>query len=117
MEYTQLQLIIRLVGVIPCAIQCALLLMCFISSSLCLLIPYTYFALPPLSLLGFPSVSLFLFCICLKQATVLACSPSSLSAAVGTEDGRVHFLDVRDVESPHEVHKAFLSESPVQHLL
>ncbi|XP_059737843.1 cilia- and flagella-associated protein 43 isoform X4 [Bos taurus] len=51
------------------------------------------------------------------QATVLACSPSSLSAAVGTEDGRVHFLDVRDVESPHEVHKAFLSESPVQHLL
>ncbi|KAF4019231.1 hypothetical protein G4228_010542 [Cervus hanglu yarkandensis] len=51
------------------------------------------------------------------QATVLACSPSSLSAAVGTEDGLVHFLDVRDVESPHEVHKAFLSESPVQHLL
>ncbi|XP_061259351.1 cilia- and flagella-associated protein 43 isoform X4 [Bos javanicus] len=51
------------------------------------------------------------------QATVLACSPSSLSAAVGTEDGRVYFLDVRDVESPHEVHKAFLSESPVQHLL
>ncbi|XP_070326227.1 cilia- and flagella-associated protein 43 isoform X2 [Odocoileus virginianus] len=51
------------------------------------------------------------------QATVLACSPSSLSAAVGTEDGLVHFLDVRDVESPREVHKAFLSESPVQHLL
>ncbi|XP_055280687.1 cilia- and flagella-associated protein 43 isoform X2 [Moschus berezovskii] len=51
------------------------------------------------------------------QATVLACSPSSLSAAVGTEDGLVYFLDVRDVESPHEVHKSFLSESPVQHLL
>lgn len=37
-------------GVIPCAIQCTLLLMCFISSSLCLLIPYPYFALPPYSL-------------------------------------------------------------------
>ncbi|KAI4551051.1 hypothetical protein MJT46_020155 [Ovis ammon polii x Ovis aries] len=57
------------------------------------------------------------FCICLKQATVLACSPSSLSAAVGTETGHVYFLDVRDVESPHEVHKSFLSKSPVQHLL
>ncbi|XP_040110310.1 cilia- and flagella-associated protein 43 isoform X4 [Oryx dammah] len=51
------------------------------------------------------------------QATVLACSPSSLSAAVGTETGHVYFLDVRDVESPQEVHKSFLSESPVQHLL
>nr|XP_027816022.1 cilia- and flagella-associated protein 43 isoform X2 [Ovis aries] len=51
------------------------------------------------------------------QATVLACSPSSLSAAVGTETGHVYFLDVRDVESPHEVHKSFLSKSPVQHLL
>uniref|UniRef100_A0A8D0UZS7 Cilia- and flagella-associated protein 43 n=1 Tax=Sus scrofa TaxID=9823 RepID=A0A8D0UZS7_PIG len=50
-------------------------------------------------------------------ATVLACSPSSLSAAVGTKDGFVHFLDVRNVESPQAVHKAFLSESPVQHLL
>ncbi|KAM9052030.1 cilia- and flagella-associated protein 43 isoform 8-T8 [Megaptera novaeangliae] len=50
-------------------------------------------------------------------ATVLACSPSSLSAAVGTEDGFVHFLDIQDVESPHSVHTAYLSESPVQHLL
>ncbi|KAI5932524.1 Cilia- and flagella-associated protein 43 [Manis javanica] len=50
-------------------------------------------------------------------ATVLACSPSSLSAAVGTVDGSVHFLDVRDAESPQAVHKAFLSEMSVQHLL
>ncbi|XP_030721405.2 cilia- and flagella-associated protein 43 [Globicephala melas] len=50
-------------------------------------------------------------------ATVLACSPSSLSAAVGTKGGFVHFLDIQDVESPHSVHKAYLSESPVQHLL
>ncbi|KAJ8789491.1 hypothetical protein J1605_022018 [Eschrichtius robustus] len=51
------------------------------------------------------------------KATVLACSPSSLSAAVGTEDGFVYFLDIQDVESPHSVHTAYLSESPVQHLL
>ncbi|XP_057362273.1 cilia- and flagella-associated protein 43-like isoform X1 [Manis pentadactyla] len=50
-------------------------------------------------------------------ATALACSPSSLSAAVGTVDGSVHFLDVRDAESPQAVHKAFLSEMSVQHLL
>ncbi|XP_059955887.1 cilia- and flagella-associated protein 43 isoform X1 [Mesoplodon densirostris] len=50
-------------------------------------------------------------------ATVLACSPSSLSAAVGTEGGFVHFLDIQDVESPRSVHKAYLSELPVQHLL
>ncbi|XP_032346883.1 cilia- and flagella-associated protein 43 isoform X2 [Camelus ferus] len=51
------------------------------------------------------------------MGTVLACSPSSLSAAVGTQGGFVHFLDVRDVESPQAIHKAFLSKSPVQHLL
>ncbi|XP_057592496.1 cilia- and flagella-associated protein 43 [Hippopotamus amphibius kiboko] len=50
-------------------------------------------------------------------ATALACSPSSLSAAVGTKRGFVHFLDIQDVESPHSVHKAYLSESCVQHLL
>ncbi|XP_016067689.1 PREDICTED: cilia- and flagella-associated protein 43 isoform X2 [Miniopterus natalensis] len=50
-------------------------------------------------------------------ATVLACSPSSLSAAVGTVGGSVHFIDVLDAESPQAVHKAFLSEYPVQHLL
>nr|XP_058154469.1 cilia- and flagella-associated protein 43 isoform X2 [Dasypus novemcinctus] len=50
-------------------------------------------------------------------AMVLACSPSSLSAAVGTMAGRVQFLDVRDASSPQIVHEAFLSESPLQHLL
>ncbi|XP_023571341.1 cilia- and flagella-associated protein 43 isoform X2 [Octodon degus] len=49
-------------------------------------------------------------------ATTLACSPSSLSAAMGTVDGYVYFLDVRSVESPRVVHKAFLSQAPVQHL-
>ncbi|XP_019580633.2 cilia- and flagella-associated protein 43 [Rhinolophus sinicus] len=51
------------------------------------------------------------------SATVLACSPSSLSAAVGTVGGSVHFLDLRDAKAPQAVHKAFLSESSVQHLL
>ncbi|XP_044924464.1 cilia- and flagella-associated protein 43 isoform X7 [Mustela putorius furo] len=50
-------------------------------------------------------------------ATVLACSPSSLSAAVGTTGGSIHFLDVRDAEAPKAVHKAFPSEWSVQHLL
>ncbi|ELK04977.1 hypothetical protein PAL_GLEAN10014217 [Pteropus alecto] len=50
-------------------------------------------------------------------ATVMACSPSSLSAAVGTVGGSVHFIDIRDATSPQAVHKAFLSESSVQHLL
>uniref|UniRef100_A0A7N5KCK2 Cilia- and flagella-associated protein 43 n=1 Tax=Ailuropoda melanoleuca TaxID=9646 RepID=A0A7N5KCK2_AILME len=50
-------------------------------------------------------------------ATVLACSPSSLSAAVGTMGGSVHFLDVRDAEAPQAIHKAFPSEWSVQHLL
>ncbi|XP_008059280.1 cilia- and flagella-associated protein 43 [Carlito syrichta] len=62
-------------------------------------------------------------CACVSKihlntpATVLACSPSSLSAAVGTMDGSVHFISVYDVESPQIVHKAFLSESSVQHLV
>lgn len=49
--------------------------------------------------------------------TVLACSPSSLSAAVGTVSGYVHFVDVQDAESPQAIHKTFLSEYSVQHLL
>ncbi|XP_070462273.1 cilia- and flagella-associated protein 43 isoform X5 [Equus przewalskii] len=62
-------------------------------------------------------------CACVSRiylntpATVLACSPSSLSAVVGTEGGSVHFLDIRDANSPQAIHKAFLSESSVQHLL
>uniref|UniRef100_G1SVP3 Cilia- and flagella-associated protein 43 n=1 Tax=Oryctolagus cuniculus TaxID=9986 RepID=G1SVP3_RABIT len=51
-----------------------------------------------------------------NPTTTLACSPSSLSAAVGTVDGSVHFLDVHDVESPKAIHKAFLSESSISHL-
>ncbi|XP_037660766.1 cilia- and flagella-associated protein 43 isoform X2 [Choloepus didactylus] len=50
-------------------------------------------------------------------ATVLAGSPSSLSAAVGTEAGSVLFLDVSDAGCPQVVHKAFLSESPLQHIV
>ncbi|XP_077803581.1 cilia- and flagella-associated protein 43 isoform X2 [Macaca mulatta] len=49
-------------------------------------------------------------------ATVLACCPSSLSAAVGTEGGSVYFISVYDKESPQVVDKAFLSESSVQHV-
>ncbi|XP_062070732.1 cilia- and flagella-associated protein 43 isoform X3 [Lepus europaeus] len=61
-------------------------------------------------------------CVCASRiylsnpTTTLACSPSSLSAAVGTVDGCVHFLDVHDVESPKAIHKAFLSESSISHL-
>ncbi|XP_025322904.3 cilia- and flagella-associated protein 43 isoform X1 [Canis lupus dingo] len=50
-------------------------------------------------------------------ATVLACSPSSLSAAVGTMGGSIHFLDVRDAEAPKAIYKALPSEWSVQHLL
>ncbi|KAG8517356.1 Cilia- and flagella-associated protein 43, partial [Galemys pyrenaicus] len=50
-------------------------------------------------------------------ANVLVCSPSSLSAAVGTQDGCVFFLDLRTTTSLKVVHRAFLSESSVQHLL
>ncbi|XP_060027355.1 cilia- and flagella-associated protein 43 [Erinaceus europaeus] len=62
-------------------------------------------------------------CVCMGRthlqtpATVLACSPSSLSAAVGTEEGSVYFLDVRDAEAPEVVHKAFLSTWSVQQIL
>uniref|UniRef100_A0A8C5UTN9 Cilia- and flagella-associated protein 43 n=1 Tax=Microcebus murinus TaxID=30608 RepID=A0A8C5UTN9_MICMU len=50
-------------------------------------------------------------------ATVLACCPSSLCAAVGTVGGSVQYINVQDPESLHVLHKAFLSESPVQHLV
>ncbi|XP_049712075.1 cilia- and flagella-associated protein 43 isoform X2 [Elephas maximus indicus] len=50
-------------------------------------------------------------------STVLACCPSSPSAAVGTVGGSVHFLDVADVNSPREVHKAFLSKASVQDVI
>uniref|UniRef100_A0A673SW44 Cilia- and flagella-associated protein 43 n=1 Tax=Suricata suricatta TaxID=37032 RepID=A0A673SW44_SURSU len=49
--------------------------------------------------------------------TVLACSPSSLSVAVGTQEGFVHFLDVRDPEAPLLIRKVFPSKWSVQHLL
>ncbi|KAM7072607.1 cilia- and flagella-associated protein 43 isoform 1-T1 [Molossus nigricans] len=49
--------------------------------------------------------------------TVLACSPASLSAAVGAVDGSVHFIDILDAESPQAVHRAFPSQYAVQHLL
>ncbi|KAM6184787.1 cilia- and flagella-associated protein 43 [Rhynchocyon petersi] len=52
-----------------------------------------------------------------QQATVLACSPSSLSAAVGATDGSIYFLDVSHVRSPREIHKAFLSEASVTELI
>ncbi|XP_006526595.1 cilia- and flagella-associated protein 43 isoform X2 [Mus musculus] len=48
------------------------------------------------------------------QATALACSPSSPTAAVGTVDGYVYFLNILDVESPQMIHQAFLSQSPVK---
>ncbi|XP_045425313.1 cilia- and flagella-associated protein 43 isoform X3 [Lemur catta] len=62
-------------------------------------------------------------CTCVSKiylntpAMVLACSPSSLCAAVGTVEGSVHFINVQDPESPQVLHKAFLSESSVQHLV
>lgn len=52
-----------------------------------------------------------------KQATALACCPSSSSAAVGTVDGYLYFLDTRDVESLRVITKSFLSESPVKILV
>ncbi|XP_021007063.1 cilia- and flagella-associated protein 43 [Mus caroli] len=48
------------------------------------------------------------------QATALASSPSSPTAAVGTLDGYVYFLNILDVESPQMIHQAFLSQSPVK---
>ncbi|XP_054975154.1 cilia- and flagella-associated protein 43 [Sorex araneus] len=56
--------------------------------------------------------------ICLNTPTrVLACSPSSLSAAVGTANGFVQFLDLRNTRSLNIIHKIFLSREPVDHLL
>nr|XP_021495905.1 cilia- and flagella-associated protein 43 [Meriones unguiculatus] len=62
-------------------------------------------------------------CTCISRlllkvpATTLACCPSSASAAVGTEDGYVHFLNVHDVESPRVMRSVFLSQSPVKILI
>ncbi|XP_012517094.1 PREDICTED: cilia- and flagella-associated protein 43 [Propithecus coquereli] len=62
-------------------------------------------------------------CACVSKiylntpATVLACSPSSFCAAVGTVGGSVHFINIQDLESPQVLGKAFLSESSVQHLV
>lgn len=53
----------------------------------------------------------------LKQATTLACSPSSATAVVGTMDGCLYFLDIHNVEAPRVIHKIFLSESPVKILM
>lgn len=55
--------------------------------------------------------------VCLKQATTLACCPSSASAAVGTENGYVYFLNVSDVESPQVISSVYLSQSPVKILM
>ncbi|XP_055976813.1 cilia- and flagella-associated protein 43 [Sorex fumeus] len=49
--------------------------------------------------------------------SVLACSPSSLSAVVGTVTGFVQFLDLRNTSSLRIIHKIFLSRAPVDHLL
>ncbi|XP_054585197.1 cilia- and flagella-associated protein 43 [Eptesicus fuscus] len=51
------------------------------------------------------------------HATVLACSPSSFSAAVGTVNGSVHFIDVLETESPEEIHMVHLCDNEIQHLL
>lgn len=51
------------------------------------------------------------------HATTLVCSPSSSSAAMGTMDGSVYFLNILDVESPQLIHQAFLSKSPVKILI
>ncbi|XP_048192304.1 cilia- and flagella-associated protein 43 [Perognathus longimembris pacificus] len=62
-------------------------------------------------------------CTCISKTylktttTTLACSPSSLSAAVGSMDGCVYFLDIQEEDCPEVVHKTFLSESPVRHLI
>ncbi|KAL6035111.1 hypothetical protein STEG23_025975, partial [Scotinomys teguina] len=51
------------------------------------------------------------------QATTVACSPSSLSAAVGTVDGYLYFLNIQNSESPRVIHRTFLSQSPVKILV
>ncbi|XP_059517311.1 cilia- and flagella-associated protein 43 [Myotis daubentonii] len=49
--------------------------------------------------------------------TVLACSPSSFTAVVGTVNGSVHFIDTLETASPEEIHMVHLSDSEIQHLL
>ncbi|XP_074238942.1 cilia- and flagella-associated protein 43 isoform X6 [Saimiri boliviensis] len=62
-------------------------------------------------------------CACVSKiylntpATVLACCPSSSSAAVGTDSGSVYFINVYNEESPQVIHTVFLSESSVQHVV
>ncbi|ELK35584.1 WD repeat-containing protein 96 [Myotis davidii] len=51
------------------------------------------------------------------MTTVLACSPSSFTAAVGTVNGSVHFIDTLETASPEEIHMVHLSDSEIQHLL
>ncbi|XP_045438024.1 cilia- and flagella-associated protein 43 isoform X2 [Pipistrellus kuhlii] len=51
------------------------------------------------------------------HTTVLACSPSSFSAAVGTANGSVHFLDVVDAETPEEIIMVHVCDTEIQHLL
>ncbi|XP_043836344.1 cilia- and flagella-associated protein 43-like [Dromiciops gliroides] len=46
----------------------------------------------------------------------MACCPSSLSVAMGTSTGYIHFLDVTDIELPQVVHKVFLTRSSIQHV-
>uniref|UniRef100_A0A8C3UU72 Cilia- and flagella-associated protein 43 n=1 Tax=Catharus ustulatus TaxID=91951 RepID=A0A8C3UU72_CATUS len=47
------------------------------------------------------------------EATSMACCPSSSSAAVGTQEGQICFLDVTKAEAPRLVHRTFLSKLPV----
>ncbi|EPQ15158.1 WD repeat-containing protein 96 [Myotis brandtii] len=51
------------------------------------------------------------------MSTVLACSPSSFTAAVGTVNGSVYFIDILETASPEEIHMVHLSDSEIQHLL
>ncbi|XP_074140961.1 cilia- and flagella-associated protein 43-like [Sminthopsis crassicaudata] len=46
----------------------------------------------------------------------MACCPSSLSVAVGTNEGCIQFLDVTDVELPQIAHSIFLTRSSIQHV-
>ncbi|XP_051837318.1 cilia- and flagella-associated protein 43-like [Antechinus flavipes] len=46
----------------------------------------------------------------------MACCPSSLSVAVGTNEGYIQFLDVTDVKLPQVAHSVFLTRSSIQHV-
>uniref|UniRef100_A0A7N4P5G4 Cilia- and flagella-associated protein 43 n=1 Tax=Sarcophilus harrisii TaxID=9305 RepID=A0A7N4P5G4_SARHA len=46
----------------------------------------------------------------------MACCPSSLSVAVGTNEGYIQFLDVTDVALPQVAHSVFLTRSSIQHV-